>query len=111
MISFLYPEVPGKTTAIYWDARAMGPAELPPWFLNAEAPENILLELAGPDALLTDSAQEIKHSMLLSGWFWSQAIPSTARASISIRDILPFCTALVTLLFLVCSTGAPTVCP
>lgn len=60
---------------------------------------------------LTDSAQEIKHSMLLSGWFWSQAIPSTASASISIRDTLSFCTALVTLLFLVCSTGSSMVCP
>lgn len=50
-ISFLYQEVPGKTTAIYWDPRAMGPAELPPWFLNAETLENTLLELADPDAL------------------------------------------------------------
>lgn len=53
-ISFLYQEVcmaPGKTTAIYWDPRARGPAKLPPWFLNAGALENFLLGLADPDAL------------------------------------------------------------
>lgn len=53
-VSFLYQKVctvPGKSTATYWDARAVGPEKLPPWFLNAEALENILLELAGADAL------------------------------------------------------------
>lgn len=53
-VSFLYQKVctvPGKSTATYWDPRAMGPEKLPPWFLNAEALENILLELAGADAL------------------------------------------------------------
>lgn len=30
----------------------MGPEKLPLWFVNAEALENILLELPDPDALL-----------------------------------------------------------